>query len=203
MKSLNWETKNLTATRDYAVVTDHRHEVDEIVECFEADWHRKAFDPGEKARLIWCPDQRAGPHRPVHRRRQAHAVRPERAVPGRRDHRAPGACGPPRREGSRPRASAAHAQEGQARRGRRGAADPGRRRDQDPQAQGAEAARQDAARRRRRVPSSGRSISPRAASTAAASSRSRSGTRTSSSDSTRRRSRTGRIPTRWTSPTRA
>jgi cardiolipin synthase A/B len=55
VKSLNWATKNLTETRDYAVVTDHKHEVDEIVACFEADWHRKTFDPGAKAHLIWCP----------------------------------------------------------------------------------------------------------------------------------------------------
>jgi phosphatidylserine/phosphatidylglycerophosphate/cardiolipin synthase-like enzyme len=55
VKSLNWATKNLTETRDYAVVTDHRHEVEEVVACFEADWHRKKFEPGEKARLIWCP----------------------------------------------------------------------------------------------------------------------------------------------------
>jgi phosphatidylserine/phosphatidylglycerophosphate/cardiolipin synthase-like enzyme len=55
IKSLNWATKNLTETRDYAVVTDHRHEVDEIVQCFEADWHRKPFDPGPGAHLIWCP----------------------------------------------------------------------------------------------------------------------------------------------------
>lgn len=55
VKSLNWATKNLTETRDYAVVTDHGHEVDEIVACFEADWHRKKFDPGVKAHLIWCP----------------------------------------------------------------------------------------------------------------------------------------------------
>jgi cardiolipin synthase len=54
VKSLNWETKNLTETRDYAVVTDHAHEVSEIIECFEADWARKKFDAGEKARLIWC-----------------------------------------------------------------------------------------------------------------------------------------------------
>jgi phosphatidylserine/phosphatidylglycerophosphate/cardiolipin synthase-like enzyme len=27
IQSLNWETKNLTVTRDYAVVTSHRHEV--------------------------------------------------------------------------------------------------------------------------------------------------------------------------------
>jgi len=54
VKSLNWETKNLTETRDYAVVTDHGHEVSEIIDCFEADWHRKSFDPGEHAHLIWC-----------------------------------------------------------------------------------------------------------------------------------------------------
>ena len=55
VKSLNWATKNLTETRDYAVVTDHRHEVGEIVECFEADWERQEFDPGPMRDLIWCP----------------------------------------------------------------------------------------------------------------------------------------------------
>ena len=55
VKSLNWATKNLTETRDYAVVTGHGHEVDEVVQCFEADWHRKPFNPGDKAHLIWCP----------------------------------------------------------------------------------------------------------------------------------------------------
>lgn len=53
VKSLNWETKNLTETRDYAVATWHRHEVGEVVEGFEADWHRKGFRPA--GRLIWCP----------------------------------------------------------------------------------------------------------------------------------------------------
>ena len=48
VKSLNWATKNLTETRDYAVVTQHGHEVEEIVACFEADWHRKPFDPGPR-----------------------------------------------------------------------------------------------------------------------------------------------------------
>src|SRR5262245_40160321 len=43
VKSLNWSTENLTETRDYAVVTSHAQEVDEIVRCFEADWHRKNF----------------------------------------------------------------------------------------------------------------------------------------------------------------
>ncbi len=55
VKSLNWATENLTETRDYAVVTDHKHEVGEIVECFEADWERKQFDPGTERALIWCP----------------------------------------------------------------------------------------------------------------------------------------------------
>ncbi len=54
VKSLNWETKNFTETRDYAIVTSHPHEVEEIILCFEADWHRKDFNPGEEARLIWC-----------------------------------------------------------------------------------------------------------------------------------------------------
>jgi len=52
--SLNWETKNFTETRDYAVVTKHGHEVGEIIECFDADWNRTAFNPGEHSHLIWC-----------------------------------------------------------------------------------------------------------------------------------------------------
>jgi phosphatidylserine/phosphatidylglycerophosphate/cardiolipin synthase-like enzyme len=54
VKSLNWETKNLTETRDYAIITSHPHEVKEIVMCFEADWDRKDFNPGANAHLIWC-----------------------------------------------------------------------------------------------------------------------------------------------------
>jgi cardiolipin synthase A/B len=54
VKSLNWQTKNLTETRDYAVVTTHQHEVDEIIECFEADWSRGEFKPGDDSHLIWC-----------------------------------------------------------------------------------------------------------------------------------------------------
>ena len=54
IKSLNWETKNLTETRDYAIITTHPSEVEEITMCFEADWHRQIFDPGENSRLIWC-----------------------------------------------------------------------------------------------------------------------------------------------------
>jgi phosphatidylserine/phosphatidylglycerophosphate/cardiolipin synthase-like enzyme len=54
VKSLNWETKNLTETRDYAVVTTRDDEVKEIIDGFEADWRRKKFDIGKDARLIWC-----------------------------------------------------------------------------------------------------------------------------------------------------
>jgi phosphatidylserine/phosphatidylglycerophosphate/cardiolipin synthase-like enzyme len=54
VKSLNWETRNLTGTRDYAVLTDNEHEVAEIKECFIADWNREQFNPGESAHLIWC-----------------------------------------------------------------------------------------------------------------------------------------------------
>ena len=54
VKSLNWETKNLTETRDYAIVTSRAHEVNEIIECFDADWHRKPFKGDEKSHMIWC-----------------------------------------------------------------------------------------------------------------------------------------------------
>jgi phosphatidylserine/phosphatidylglycerophosphate/cardiolipin synthase-like enzyme len=55
VKSLNWATKNLTETRDYAITTSHPNEVREIIDCFEADWHRQKFDPGATPHLIWCP----------------------------------------------------------------------------------------------------------------------------------------------------
>ena len=54
VKSLNWQTENLTLTRDYAVVTSHKHEVEEVMECFEADWNRTTFTPGDHSHLIWC-----------------------------------------------------------------------------------------------------------------------------------------------------
>jgi phosphatidylserine/phosphatidylglycerophosphate/cardiolipin synthase-like enzyme len=54
VQSFNWDVKNLTETRDYGIFTKHGHEVAEILECFEADWHRKGFDPGEDSHLIWC-----------------------------------------------------------------------------------------------------------------------------------------------------
>jgi cardiolipin synthase A/B len=54
IKSLNWETRNLTETRDYVIITTHPHEVKEVMECFDADWDRHEFNSGEDAHLIWC-----------------------------------------------------------------------------------------------------------------------------------------------------
>jgi cardiolipin synthase len=53
VQSLNWETENLTTTRDYAIVTAHKHEVEEVAQCFDADWNRTKFDSGD-THLIWC-----------------------------------------------------------------------------------------------------------------------------------------------------
>ncbi len=51
VKSMNWQTRNLTGTRDYAIVTSHPHEVEEIINGFEADWNRQEFT---SQHLIWC-----------------------------------------------------------------------------------------------------------------------------------------------------
>jgi len=56
VESLNWETRDLTETRDYAVVTTHGIEVEEMVKCFDADWEKKSFKPNPESRLIWCPN---------------------------------------------------------------------------------------------------------------------------------------------------
>jgi cardiolipin synthase A/B len=58
VKSLNWATKNLTETRDYAVATSHGREVREVIDCFESDWSRKSFRSDEEGHLIWCPGGR-------------------------------------------------------------------------------------------------------------------------------------------------
>ena len=54
VKSLNWESENLTETRDYAIITTEPDEVAEIVNCFEADWSRQDFSGDQNAQLIWC-----------------------------------------------------------------------------------------------------------------------------------------------------
>jgi phosphatidylserine/phosphatidylglycerophosphate/cardiolipin synthase-like enzyme len=56
VESLNWETRDLTETRDYAVVTTNALEVSEMVAGFDADWERTKFAPDPKSRLIWCPN---------------------------------------------------------------------------------------------------------------------------------------------------
>jgi cardiolipin synthase A/B len=56
VESLNWETRDLTETRDYAVVTTHKVEVQEMLKCFHADWAHKKFEPDPQSRLIWCPN---------------------------------------------------------------------------------------------------------------------------------------------------
>jgi len=55
VKSLNWASENLAETRDYAIVTDHAHGVKQVLDCFEADWHRQEFTPDEDSHMIWCP----------------------------------------------------------------------------------------------------------------------------------------------------
>jgi cardiolipin synthase len=54
VQSLNWETKNLTVTCDYSVVSSHKHEVEEVAECFDTDWNRTKFNAGDHSHLIWC-----------------------------------------------------------------------------------------------------------------------------------------------------
>lgn len=56
VESLNWEPKDLTRTRDYAIVTTRAHEVAEMVLCFDADWEHKDFKPRPDSQLIWCPN---------------------------------------------------------------------------------------------------------------------------------------------------
>jgi cardiolipin synthase A/B len=56
VESFNWETRDLTVTRDYAVITTHKIEVEEMNACFEADWNRHEFNPGKDSQLIWCPN---------------------------------------------------------------------------------------------------------------------------------------------------
>lgn len=56
IESLNWETRDLTETRDYAVMTTKRSEVAEMVKCFNLDFMNLPFEPHDKSDLIWCPN---------------------------------------------------------------------------------------------------------------------------------------------------
>jgi phosphatidylserine/phosphatidylglycerophosphate/cardiolipin synthase-like enzyme len=78
VKSLNWSAKNFTETRDYAVVTSHKREVEEVVGCFDADWRRQDFTPGPRSHLIWCPGGRDAIARLIDRARHTLFVQNER-----------------------------------------------------------------------------------------------------------------------------
>ena len=56
IESLNWEPRDLTETRDYAVETTSAAEVTEMVRCFNADWNEQPFVPAPGSDLIWCPN---------------------------------------------------------------------------------------------------------------------------------------------------
>ncbi len=103
IQSLNWEIKDLTQTRDFAIITHHKHEVEEVIAGFEADWHRQDFDPGHEAHLIWCKGNGRERMARLIRQCHAHALRPERALSGSRHHRGRRPRRPPRRQGPRPR----------------------------------------------------------------------------------------------------
>jgi phosphatidylserine/phosphatidylglycerophosphate/cardiolipin synthase-like enzyme len=51
----NCEPDHFERTRDYGIVTSDPAEVNEIIECFEADWSRRPFEPPERSNLIWSP----------------------------------------------------------------------------------------------------------------------------------------------------
>jgi cardiolipin synthase A/B len=48
-----WTAAGLAEARDLAVLTTHRHEVDEVAACFDADWLHKPFKPHGPPRLVW------------------------------------------------------------------------------------------------------------------------------------------------------
>jgi phosphatidylserine/phosphatidylglycerophosphate/cardiolipin synthase-like enzyme len=51
--SWDWSAAGLAEARDFAVHTTHRHEVDEIAACFDADWQHLHFKPHGTLRLVW------------------------------------------------------------------------------------------------------------------------------------------------------
>ena len=56
VESLNWEPRDLTTTRDYAIVTTRGNEVEEMIAGFDADWAHDKFKPKTDSALIWCPN---------------------------------------------------------------------------------------------------------------------------------------------------
>ncbi len=53
ISTFNLATKYFTETRDYGVVTTNPKQVAQVIECFEADWHRKLFEPDPDSGLLW------------------------------------------------------------------------------------------------------------------------------------------------------
>ena len=168
VESLNWETRDLTQTRDYAVVTTDALEVSEMLRCFDADWTQTEFKPDPKSRLIWCPNNGrariaafidSAQHTLwLQNERYQDTVIIERLVRAlARGVKVHIMARPPHNLKKR-----------QADRRRRRLAHHARRRRQGAPAQAPQAARQDAASPTRRAPSSARSTWRRAASTNAA-----------------------------------
>src|SRR5262245_41765181 len=55
VQSMNWTAKNFSRSRDYGILTSDLAEVEEILDCFNADWTRTDFKPRPRSRLIWSP----------------------------------------------------------------------------------------------------------------------------------------------------
>jgi phosphatidylserine/phosphatidylglycerophosphate/cardiolipin synthase-like enzyme len=53
LSTFNYATKYFTETRDYGIVTTLPDQVADVIACFEADWHRKPFDPKPDTGLLW------------------------------------------------------------------------------------------------------------------------------------------------------
>ena len=51
--TFNMCTKYFTETRDYGIVTTAPEQVEEVIAGFEADWHRKPFEPSSDTGLLW------------------------------------------------------------------------------------------------------------------------------------------------------
>jgi phosphatidylserine/phosphatidylglycerophosphate/cardiolipin synthase-like enzyme len=53
ISTFNYATKYFTETRDYGIVTNNAEQVREVIKGFEADWHRKPFEPSTESGLLW------------------------------------------------------------------------------------------------------------------------------------------------------
>ena len=53
ISTFNMATKYFTETRDYGVITNNPGQVAQVIAGFEADWHRKPFEPDAESGLLW------------------------------------------------------------------------------------------------------------------------------------------------------